>query len=75
MDKRIKYHLYCTEEFVNSIILMFCTHDTGKHVSAGKQRFHFSDIWFWVTGFSSFLFLLEKKEGEVFWSQHLRGKK
>lgn len=44
-------------------------------ISAGKQRHSFSDIWFWVMNFSSFLFVLEEKEGKTFWSQHLRGKK
>lgn len=40
---------------------MFFTHDTDQLGSAGKPRLHFTDTWFWVTAFSNFLEILEKK--------------
>lgn len=40
---------------------MFFTPDTDQLGSAGKPRLHFTHTWFWVTAFSNFLEILEKK--------------
>lgn len=66
-----KNHLYCAEEFVNLIILKLCLVliiHASVVVLESKDFILVIQVMVWVVDFSSFLFVLEKKEGKTFWS-------
>lgn len=67
----LKNHLYCAEEFVNLIILKLCLVlmiHASVVVLESKDFILVIQVMVWVVDFSSFLFVLEKKEGKTFWS-------